>query len=186
MHGLKFVWQYFTKPRTVGAIAPSSRFLARKIIKPVDFNKARCIVEFGPGTGVFTKQLLEKRKPDTVLILIERNEDFCKILLKKYENVPNLHIINGSAEKIGTYLFDRGFPHADCIVSGLPFASLPNDVSERIITQAKKHLHPQGNFITFQYTLFKKDFFNRFFRSIEITREIRNLPPAYVLNCRNI
>jgi phospholipid N-methyltransferase len=153
------------------------------MIRPIHFDTARCIVEFGPGTGVFTEQILKNRKPETAVLIIERNQDFYEMLQKKYATVPLLHIINGSAENIGAYLAEQNLPHADYIVSGLPFASLPRDVSERILTQARAHLNKNGRFITFQYTLFRKDLISRHFGSIETTRELRNLPPAYVLSC---
>ncbi|MCL2500145.1 MAG: SAM-dependent methyltransferase [Defluviitaleaceae bacterium] len=184
MNWIKFAKQYITKPRSIGAIAPSSRFLARKMVATIDFDKARCIVEFGPGTGVFTDRILHRRNTETVVIIIERNGDFCDALHRKYKDTPNLHIINGSAERIGTYLAERGIPRADYIVSGLPFASLPKEVSGSILTQTRKYLHDEGRFITFQYTLIRKDLISRHFGSIQITREIRNLPPAYVLSCK--
>ncbi|MCL2603209.1 MAG: methyltransferase [Defluviitaleaceae bacterium] len=183
MNWFKFVKLYLSKPRSVGAIAPSSRFLARKMVAPIDFGRARCIVEFGPGTGVFTEQILKRRNAETFVMIIERNKDFCETLHRRYATVPNLRIVNGSAEKIGTYLSEQGIPHADYIVSGLPFASLPKEVSEGILTQACKHLRGEGRFITFQYTLLKKDLIARHFGTVQITREVRNLPPAYVLSC---
>ena len=54
-----FLLQYITHPRTVGAIIPSSKNLSRKMIANIDFNKCKCIVELGPGTGVFTERILE-------------------------------------------------------------------------------------------------------------------------------
>ncbi|MCL2188354.1 MAG: methyltransferase [Defluviitaleaceae bacterium] len=184
MGTLRFIWQYITRPRSVGAIAPSSRFLARKMVQGVDFTQAKCIVEFGPGTGVFTRELIARRQEGTVIIAIERNADFCEILRKQFADIANLHIINGSADQVQAYLAERGFSHACYIVSGLPFASLPRELSEAILTQARVSLREGGQFITFQYTLLRKDLIARFFSSIEVKRELRNLPPAYVLRCK--
>ncbi|MCL2364301.1 MAG: methyltransferase [Defluviitaleaceae bacterium] len=183
MGWLSFILQYVTAPRSVGAVAPSSRYLARKMMQTIDFETAKCIVEFGPGTGVFTQEILQRRRLGTVVIIIERNADFCAQLRKKFATEQELHIIEGSAEKIGEYLHQCGFTHADSIVSGLPFATLPAETGTAILTQAKTHLHKEGRFITFQYSLLRKGLIARHFRSIEITREWRNLPPAYVLSC---
>ncbi len=49
-----FLLEYIKNPSKVGAIAPSSRYLADGMIQSIDFNSAECIVEYGPGTGVFT------------------------------------------------------------------------------------------------------------------------------------
>lgn len=183
MKSFSFIWQYFTKPRTTGAILPSSRFLARKMVAEIDFSAARCIVEYGPGTGVFTEKMLAARRDGTELILIERNSNFCEMLRKKFAGVENLHIFEDSAENIGACLNSRGFAQACFIISGLPFASLPPEVSERILAQTREFLAENGAFITFQYTLLKKKFFLKFFPRISLTREIRNVPPAYVLRC---
>jgi len=179
-----FLLQYIFKPRTVGAILPSSKYLAEKMVAGINFDNAECIVEYGPGTGAFTEKILQNRKSDTVVILFEMNNAFCKALEKKYGGEPNLYIINDSAQNIGQQLESRSIMYADYIVSGLPFASLPQDVSLNILTETKKHLNPIGMFITFQYTLLKKDLITRFFDKIEIERELRNVPPAYVLRCR--
>jgi len=185
MNSLTFIKQYFFKPRTVGAILPSSKYLAQKMVKTIDFENARYIAEYGPGTGVFTKLLLTKRNPDTRILLIERDESFYAILKDKYGNEPNVYIINDSAEHIGKLLSQYDMPHADYIISGLPFASLPQNVSSNILEQTKDQLHSKGEFITFQYTLLKKDFIGKYFNKISVTREFRNVPPAYVLCCRN-
>jgi phospholipid N-methyltransferase len=183
MANLSFIWQYIKKPGTTGAILPSSKYLAAKMVAEIDFERAKCIVEYGPGTGVFTQKLLEKRRKNTTIILIERNENFCATLREKYANEKNFHIIEDSAENTGEHLQKHGFTQADFIISGLPFASLPKEVSANILTQTVKFLNPKGRFITFQYTLFKKKIFSQLFAHIDITREFRNVPPAYVLSC---
>ena len=184
MNRLKFILQYVLKPRTVGAILPSSKYLARKMVADVDFDGVDTIVEYGPGTGVFTDELLKRKKPDAKLIMLERNDEFAKALALKYGGRQNLSVFNDTAEKVGMYLSKLGLPGADLILSGLPFASLPVDVSERILGETVRNLAPGGCFVTFQYSLIRKDFFTERFGEVHITRELRNIPPAYVLCCR--
>jgi len=181
---LSFIKQYITKPRTVGAVLPSSKYLAAKMTQPIDFSGAKCIVEYGAGTGVFTHTILKQRQPGTVVIIFENNADFYTQLCEKFANEKNLHIINDSAAQVGEYLQKHNLCCADYIISGLPFASLPQAVSTKIMKQTKKHLKQGGSFITFQYTLLKKDFIGQFFQDISVTRELRNVPPAYVFCCR--
>ena len=185
MSALKFILQYVTKPRTVGAILPSSKYLAKKMVDQVDFDKASYVVEYGPGTGVFTDEIISKLKPGARLLLLERNPEFAKQLAKKYENAQHVTVVNDTAEQVGKYLRAHGIQNADYILSGLPFASLPQEVSEGILKETKKHLSEGGKFITFQYTLFRKSFFAKHFCEISITHVIRNIPPAYVLTCNN-
>ena len=179
-----FVWQYLFKPRTVGAVLPSSKYLARKMVKSIDFENAKCIVEYGSGTGVFTEYILQMRNAATIVILFETNEMFYQMLEERYKEEPNVYIVRDSAENVGWYLEKYNIQCVDYVVSGLPFASLPVEVSMKILQQTKLYMNPAGgNFITFQYTLFKKDFIQQFFDTIEVTRELRNVPPAYVLRC---
>ncbi|MFP3747881.1 rRNA adenine N-6-methyltransferase family protein, partial [Achromobacter sp. SIMBA_011] len=86
------------------AVLPSSHFLAEKMTGKIDFHKAEYIVEYGPGTGVFTKKLLEKRQPGTMILLIEKNEEFYALLKEKYKEEQNLFIVHGSAEHIESHM----------------------------------------------------------------------------------
>jgi len=181
---LSFIKQYIIKPRTVGAILPSSKYLANRMIQEIDFKDARYIVEYGSGTGVFTEKIVKRIKKDTKVLLFESNKEFCDLLKEKYEDEPNIYIINDSAEYIGEYMRKYDIPWIDYIVSGLPFASLPNEVSSNILKETQKYLNEDGKFITFQYTLLKKDFIKKYFNKISIKMEVRNVPPAYVLYCR--
>ncbi len=177
---LQFLKQYIKDPRKIGAVAPSSRRLADSMMQPVDFQSASCIVEFGPGTGVFTDELLRRRKKDTLLVLIEQNMTFCRMLRKKYRGQKNMKIVHGSAENTVSILKKCGCAHADYIVSGLPFTSLPAEVSLRIFGAVKRVIGQEGTFITFQYTMVKRKFFEEHFAFKDCIHVMRNLPPAYV------
>lgn len=183
MKRLLFLFQYIVNPRTVGAILPSSRYLGDKMVEGIDFKKAAYIVEYGPGTGVFTKKLLEKRRPETIILLVEQNKEFYLLMKEKLKDEKNVFIVNGSAENSSQYAKDYGMPYADYVISGLPFASLPKSVSANILLDTVKILKRDGEFIAFQYTTFKKTFFEQFFTKIDVKRELRNVPPAYVFNC---
>ncbi|MHB8062875.1 MAG: class I SAM-dependent methyltransferase [Ruminiclostridium sp.] len=185
MEILSFIKQYIIKPRTVGAVLPSSKYLANKMIEEIDFSNAECIVEYGPGTGVFTEKLIANRNMDTVIILFESNKEFSKMLERKYKNQPKLYIINDSAQHIDKYLTHYSIQEVDYIVSGLPFASLPHDVSAAILVETKKYLKQNGKFITFQYTSLKIKLIQNYFKKVDIKMEARNIPPAFVLCCGN-
>lgn len=180
-----FFIQYITHPRTVGAILPSSKRLAGKMIDNINFADCKCIVEFGPGTGIFTKEILKKRNENTIFFLIEYNKEFYNILVSKYGQLKNVHIINDSAENITHYIKEYCIESVDYIVSGLPFASLPKHTSEKILAESKKVLGDKGEFITFQYTKFKVSLINNYFKNLNSKRELLNIPPAYVFRCTN-
>lgn len=183
MKWLFFLYQYIREPRTVGAILPSSKYVAKKMIDQIDFSDAKYIVEYGPGTGVFTEKLLKNRREQTVLLLIESNRDFYELLKEKYHDQKNMIIVNGSAENTDKYLSDYRIPYVNYVVSGLPFASLPKHVSSNILQKTRNALGRDGKFITFQYTQYKKNFIRQFFKRIDVSRELRNMPPAYIFSC---
>lgn len=59
---VKFLIEYFKSPRTIGAVAPSSEKLAEKMVGDIDFKNSEVIIEYGPGTGVFTDKLVKRRR----------------------------------------------------------------------------------------------------------------------------
>ena len=177
--------EFLKHPRRIGAIAPSGKRLSAKMMTPIDFESAKVIVEYGPGTGSFTRELAARIRPGTTLILIEQNKAFCEQLRASFDGLPGLFIVHGSARNVIQHLEARGVPGADYIVSGLPFTSLPAAVSDQILNATKPALGREGKFITFQYSLAKKQFLERYFQIENCWRVIRNLPPAYVLVMKN-
>ncbi|PPA69407.1 class I SAM-dependent methyltransferase [Jeotgalibacillus proteolyticus] len=185
MQSIKFLQQYFFAPRKIGAILPSSGYLAKTMVETIDFSSANYIVELGAGTGVFTDKILQYRESDTLVILFENNTMFYEMLNEKYKSESNFIIINDTAESIDKYIKKYKIPSIDYVISGLPFASLPENVSSVILDKTRSLLKNDGTFITFQYTLLKKEMFNQYFEQIDIKREYRNAPPAFVLSCQS-
>lgn len=181
-----FFAQFLRHPRSVGAVAPSGKNLALKMTEPIDFDAVDVIVEYGPGTGAFTRRLAACKRAETVLICIEKNKAFYDTLVKEFaqKEIPNLHIVHGDVADAAEILAIHGLTQADCIVSGLPFTSLPKETSVRIFGVTQKILGA-GNFITFQYTKVKQKFFEAYFNVADILRVRKNLPPAYVYVLKN-
>lgn len=178
----EFLKEYIRNPRTIGAVAPSSKYLARDMVKNIDFSDCSAVAEYGAGTGIFTAEVIRNRKKGTKYLVIEQNEYFYNILCRKFGKCRDVYIIHGSAENLGKYMRKYGIDKVDCIISGLPFASLPSDVSDRILSSTRKIIsESDGRFITFQYTLFKVKLFRRFFDISGTDLTLCNLPPAFVL-----
>ena len=182
---MSFFGEFVKNPRSIGAIAPSGVSLAEKMVQPIDFETAELIVEYGPGTGVFTKELISRRRPETVVVLIEFNKKFCRNLKKIFRFQPNMHIVNGSAENVVRILKKLGLGTPDYIISGLPFTSLPEDLSHNILTATSEVIGDKGQFITFQYSMVKKKMFLKYLKLVSVIRVMKNLPPAYVLTMKN-
>ena len=61
---LLFARNFFRHPMMLGSIVPSSRFLIRELLTPVDWTRARVIVEYGPGVGGITAEVLRRMRPE--------------------------------------------------------------------------------------------------------------------------
>ncbi len=179
-----FFKQFIKERKQTGAVAPSSRYLMRHMLKPVDFKKAKVIVELGPGNGVFTKGILKKMAPDAKLFSFELNTSFYEFIQNEIQD-DRLILINDSAEKIETYLQQHNVQQADYVISSLPLAVIPPRVKVTILKAAKKILPPKGKYIQFQYSLNAKGLLEKNFKHVKINFTAINIPPAFVYECSN-
>ena len=183
MNAFRFIQQYIKHPRFVGAMIPSSKQLAKQMVAPICFEEAACIIEYGPGTGVFTEEIIKNKHPETILLVIEVNESFYRILKEKYKHMDKVYIVHGSAEDVAQIKEQYTISKVDYIVSGLPFTSIPLIIFRNILKQTNKVLTEEGKFIKFQYSKVKQKFFRTFFDNIQIKKVYWNVPPAYVFTC---
>ena len=179
LHSKKFLKTFFQDRKQVGAVAPSWRFLVNKMCNHIDYKNAKCIVEFGPGTGVFTKELLARIGPDCKLVVIELNEEFHDLLEAKF-NDERMLLYKVSAEKLPEVLKENGIEEVDAIISSLPLAVIPKEIREAILTNAKSKLKEKGLYIQYQYSLNAKKLIDKIFSELSIQFVPVNIPPAFV------
>lgn len=178
-----FLRNFWKEKKMVGAMSPSSRFLAHKMLESIDFNSAKVIVELGPGTGVFTRRILSKMAEDAVLLVFELNDHFMKMLKQEFSDKRVL-LIHDSAEHIGEYLTKNGLSEADVVVSSLPLANFPSDLKTRILTESHRVLNANGCYVQFQYSLNAKAIIKQTFKQVKISFTPANFPPAFVYTCK--
>ena len=173
----------FIRDRNVASITPTSSFCVRKVCNKINFDRSELIVEYGPGTGVFTDYLLRRMRNDARLILIERNKNFNSILEKNFHD-PRVTIVNGSAENVLDALNNSKETKADCILSGIPFMLLPQELKHRILANTHEALKKGGKFLVYQ-TCFQtenhlKVHLDRYFPVVRTKFEMLNIPPLRV------
>jgi len=174
---LHFVSEFF-KDKKVASITPTSKHAVKEICRILDFEERKVVVEYGPGTGVFSTYLLERLSPDSKLILIEQNEEFVEILRKIRD--PRLYIYHGSAEHVREILADCNESQADVVISGIPFSMIPKDITMQILRSTRDMLAPDGTFIVYQvHPKIGKDI-KKIFRSVRRRKVLRNVPPLMV------
>ena len=181
--GLLFARNFFRHPLMLGSIVPSSRFLIRELLKPVDWNQAKVFVEYGPGVGVITTEVLKRMRPDAILIAIETNPDFVTYLRESIQD-ERLRVVEGSAEAVDEILQRYGQSNANYVISGIPFSTIPAPVRERILQKTCAALKPGGSFLVYQFSSRVAQDLQRIFRYVQRQFEPLNVLPAHLFFCQ--
>lgn len=147
---LKFFGLWLRRPRSIGAIAPSSRRLAAAIADEVDFAAPGVVVELGGGTGSITRALIARAAHPDDVVVVEREASLCERLTARF---PGVRVIHGDARALKPLLAAHGIGPVKAIVSGLPLRSLSDPCREAIIGAAFSVLAPGGVFVQFTYGL---------------------------------
>jgi phospholipid N-methyltransferase len=166
-------------PRKVGAVWPTSRWAVRDLLNMGDLPRARTIVEFGVGTGVYTEEVLKRLHPDGIFLAFEIDPDLASAVATRLKD-PRLRVINDSAENIEAYLEGA---KADIIVSSLPFTTLPTDMRQNIFDVAHRALAPDGEMLVLQYSNTVLSDLKHLFSPIRRRFSPFNVPPAFLFAC---
>ena len=178
---LLFLGQMTRRMRVLGTAVPSGPVVARAMARAVgDIPEHQVILELGPGTGSFTRELV-RRFPKNRIVAIEFVEAFSKHLTK---SLPSVTVIHGCASELHAHLEKQNIHPADvaAVVSGLPFLTLPKELSSKIMASIETILQPGRRFvqITFSKRAWKRFEMPGFTR--ESARRVwRNVPPAIVM-----
>lgn len=180
---LKFLGQMVRNPREIGSVTPSSRYLTREVVERVNASQPRFIAELGPGTGVFTRALLDALPEDGQILAIDTNASFIEHLRKEIRD-PRLQTIHDSAEHVDEIVKQAGWPLADAVISGIPYSLLPRPVMMNILQAARRALRDDGVFAGYQYSRMLRPHLLQVFGNVHYRSVILNLPPAFVYACR--
>lgn len=168
---------FLKHPVMVGSIIPSSRFTIAKVLAPVDWNECKLFVEYGPGVGTFCRPVLERMRRDATLIVIDTNPLYIDYLRRTISDSRFIAVL-GSAADVEDIVRAHGFDHADYVLSGLPFSTLPNGVGPAIAAATYKVLRPGGAFLVYQFNTKARDFMARHFTRIDQGFEPLNILPC--------
>lgn len=184
-----FLAAFLRDPFTTGSVAPSSRWLAARMVREAGLAGARTVVELGPGTGAITHAIVRELESEALFLAVEFNAAFAAALARGF---PRARVLNDSAERLPVLLAEQERQSADCILSSLPFAAFPRTQQERLLDAVVRALAPGGRFVTYAYIpaawlapgrSLRRLLESRFPR-LETTPVVwRNLPPAFVYRC---
>lgn len=182
-----FLGKFLRHGTAIASLAPSSPWLSRATVRNVAWDRVGVLVELGAGTGPITKVLAEKARPETRVVVLERDPDFARILRERYQHLPHFDIIEGDARDLAAMLADRGIARVDHVISGLPVPSFPKDLQRDLFRAVGAVLDPSGTYnqITELPWVYWR-FYRKFFEDVTFAFEPRNFPPAGAYFCRGV
>jgi phospholipid N-methyltransferase len=179
---LLFAKNFLQHPKMLGSLIPSSRFLVDRLLSKIDWGRARTIVEYGPGVGTITANILERMSPDARLIVFEMNRDFVRYLRRAFPDA-RLHVVHGSAETVGRELARLELEGADYIISGIPYTTMPEQLRGRIMRESREALNPGGAVLVYQFTRAVLPYLRTYFNQVYQDFELFNILPARLYYC---
>jgi phospholipid N-methyltransferase len=178
-HRIAFFQAFLRKPKEVGSIIPSSRFLMRRVARSAGVDRARLVVELGPGTGGSTRALLRAMRPDATLLAIEINPRFARLIATSVRD-SRLIVHTGSAEDIRGALKAHGLPAPDVVLSGIPFSTMPRGLGLAVVREVHEALAPGGRFVAYQVRDRVEILGREVFGPARVQTELLNVPPMRV------
>jgi phospholipid N-methyltransferase len=171
--------EFLKNPKAVGSPIPSFRHTVDRLLAPIDWGRVRLLVEYGPGTGRFTAGALKRMRPDATLIAIDSSPGFTDYLRRAIPD-RRLRAVTGSALDVEALLAREGFARADCILSGLPFSTLPDGAGDAIVRASHKLLRPGGLFVAYQVKDDIRPLLEGAFARVDQAYEWLNMPPYHL------
>ncbi len=168
----------FLRDHNVASVVPTSTHAIKRVCAGMDFSKQNVIIEYGPGTGVFTRFLLKKMGPDSKLIAIDTNATFVEHLRRIGD--PRLVVVNDSAKNVKEILARQGEPRADYVISGIPFSYFDGQLRDSIVKDTRDVLGPDGRFLVYQFVPHVRKPLKAHFQSVHTGYEFFNIPPFFV------
>ncbi len=184
-----FFKQFLTQPNAIGAVAPSSSRLARRMVDWIEWESHSVVVEFGAGSGALTSHILERVNHRHNFFAIEINPNFVATLRERF---PDLKVHEDSVENVAELCRKENVESVDAVVSGLPWAAFPGELQDKFLDAMSAVLKPGGQFTTFAYISglalpagqrFRKRLKNHFSEVSQSRVTWRNFPPAFTYQC---
>src|SRR5580704_10441217 len=179
----RFLRALIARPKNIGAVAPSSRALARAIAREVDPATTGPVLELGPGTGVITEALLERGIAPARLTAIEYDPDFAAGMAARFRGV---HVIQGDAFDLHRTLGAHGHEPFAAVISGLPLLNFPMARRRALIDGALARLSPGAPLVQFSYGMHAPVVPPPGYSVLRAAFVFANLPPARVWVYRKI
>lgn len=175
----------FATDKDVASITPSSKYCVRKLCERINFATTDIIVEYGGGTGVFTKHFLDHMRPDARLFVFETNDNFVDLLNNIDDN--RLKVFHNSVEDILKLLPEDVCGQVSHVVSGIPFSFFDWKMKIDILTKTRQVLKndSSGSFLAYQTSGHLKEPLSETFGNYTTEFCWMNIPPYFIYEAVN-
>lgn len=173
---MEFCRAWATKPKTIGAIAPTSATMARKMASVISPDSGLPVLELGPGNGSITRSILARGVSPGDLVSVEYAETFLPGLRLRF---PGVNFVHGDAFDISQIARNLGIRKFDSIISALPLLNFSLLKRFRFIRTMLEFLEPGKPLVQFSYG--RKAPVppqSEHFRVTHLDTVLLNLPPA--------
>lgn len=185
-NGLSFLKEYCRNARDTGSVAPDSATLVNALLKHAPLASAKKIIEYGPASGVVTREIIKRMNTGADLVCVEKNLYFYDNLVKNVrgKNVLLVHDDAFAWARSSTAPCGMGGGSVDCIISTLPCSSIDFEAFLRI--SVLPLLRENGVFIQYMHTVSVLKGFRlgpilgRHFSAVGSELVLANVPPTLV------
>ncbi len=181
-----FLKAYISDWHTVGAVAPTSRAVARKMASLGGVHYARNIAEFGPGTGAITHELLAALPADGRMWAFEVYGPFVEHLRKTVHDA-RFTLLERSAADLGEIRRAEVPTGFDAVISSIPFSLIGPEGTREVVRAVAQNLRPGGMFVALQYhPTFLRPYLLEEFEQVRRNPYLWNIPPTLLLTGRGV
>jgi phosphatidylethanolamine/phosphatidyl-N-methylethanolamine N-methyltransferase len=182
MSALAFLKRFIARPTQVASLVPSSKAVTKKVADRFDFSQPRVFVEFGPGEGCHTRELLKRATPDSQFFLFELDPELARLLERQFAADRRVHVIHKDAATLTQELSRRGIEQCDYVLSGIPFSLLEIGKKRHLLRGVYDALAPGGLFVIYQVTDELRRHALPLFQRAESAYCLLNFPPYFIIS----
>jgi phosphatidylethanolamine/phosphatidyl-N-methylethanolamine N-methyltransferase len=175
-----FLKRFLRRPTKVASVIPSSQALVGNVARSFDFTEPRVIVEFGPGEGCHTREILRRMHPESRLILFELDDALARHLTRQFADDARVEVLHRNACDLTKALAERGLARCDYILSGIPFSILDKKSKRQLLQETYDCLSDNGRFVIYQVTNELLKHATAFPRA-DSRHCLLNIPPMFVI-----
>lgn len=156
----------------------------------IDWENTHSVIEYGPGTGVFTDHIVPNLTDSSHFFAIEIDKELFGFFTHRY---PYVKIYNDSVLGVEALCLKENMREVDAIVSALPWASFSQENQDALLKATIKVLRPGGQFVTLAYAsgsllpsgrTFARNL-QKYFSEVSSSSIMwTSFPPAFFYRCR--